>query len=263
MKRIFSTPPNENFFSGYYDKSPLDRASTRLLAQRVEFIDRLPVAGDQLQIGYFDFPDGQTFHQLASTSAWNWQQGCMLQWRGPTFDREIIYNDIRDNRFVSLCLNLETNEERALPMAVYSVSSDGKWAVCIDNERHYWVRPGYNYQGIENLQKKQPVSVDDGIWLMSLDKGDPKQIIRLGEMLDIRPLDSMKSGVHYLEHLMDCECCWMALTRVGSISRILGEDLIDKVLALAVYCEECGEEFLREDLDLVVCKGCGEAALVC
>ena len=68
---------------------------------------------------------------------------------------------------------------------------------------------------------------------------------------------------HYLEHVMDSECCWMALTRVAAISRILGEDLIDRVLALAVYCEECGEEFLREDLDLVVCMGCGGAALVC
>ena len=37
--------------------------------------------------------------ELAETRAWNWQQGCMLQWL-PGSQNEIIWNDRDGDRFV-------------------------------------------------------------------------------------------------------------------------------------------------------------------
>lgn len=94
---------------------------------------------------------------------------------------------------------------------------------------------------------------------------------------------------HYLEHVRDVEFEWAAYQqtgsdstrrgtfgkrRLGSIERILGEDVLDKALARVeekwrrkfddlkvdlatpVKCEQCGEEFYREVAYQVDCMEC-------
>ena len=41
----------------------------------------------------FDLQDGAWVKVIAKTYAWNVQQSCMLQWLGPDFKEEILYND--------------------------------------------------------------------------------------------------------------------------------------------------------------------------
>ena len=202
LTKKFNSPPQEHHFFGYYDKSPLNAGNTRLLAQRASMIDRMPNKGDAIEIGYFDFPDGKEFHRLTRTTSWNWQQGCMLQWLGPGFDSEIIFNDIRDGQYVSVIYNIESGLEKILPMPVYTITSDGKWGFCVDYERLYWLRPGYNYQGEPNPQKNTPIGDGDGIWRMSLETGENTQIISTREVLDTNYISAMDGGAHYLEHLM-------------------------------------------------------------
>jgi hypothetical protein len=202
LQKTFSTPDGGHYFSGYYDKSPLNGGSTRVLAQRAGFMDRLVRKGETLEIGYFDFPHGTQFHKFAETKAWNWQQGCQLQWRGPGFNREVIFNDVRNGRFVSIVCDVDTGKERELPLPIYSVSADGKWAVCIDYERHYWCRPAYNYMGVENTAKRKNLDPDDGIWLLSLESGECHKIILFADLLAKHGVATMSNGPNYLEHLM-------------------------------------------------------------
>lgn len=201
-KRVFQTPANEHFFLGYYDKSPLDAQSGRLLAQRAQFADRMVTASDSLEIGVFDWRSGSGFEPIAETRAWNWQQGCMLQWLGPGHVRRLIFNDRRDGQFVSVIRDLASGAETVLPMAVYTVSPRGDQALCIDNERHYWFRPGYNYQGIEKPEKNVPMDPRDGIWRMDLATGRVDRVIPIQTLWAIHPLSTMATGIHYLEHLM-------------------------------------------------------------
>ena len=87
----------------------------------------------------------------------------MLQWLGPDFGRRILYNDIRDGHYRSVVYDLETGAEQVLPMAAYTVSSDGKWALCVDYDRLYWYRPGYNYQGSPRPEKsRSPKATSSG-----------------------------------------------------------------------------------------------------
>ena len=202
IDRVFTTPPGQHFFSGYYDKSPLASTNRRLLAQRASFMERMVEADDVLELGYFDWRQSGTFRHLGETRAWNWQQGCMLQWLGPDHSSRVIHNDRRDGAFVSVVRDLETEAERVLPMAVYTVNREGTRALCIDNERHYWFRGGYNYQGIANSDKKKPLDERDGIWAMDLETGETQQIINITSLLEIEPLSTMATGTHYLEHLM-------------------------------------------------------------
>ena len=202
VRQVFATPRETHCFFGYYDKSPLDADSRRLLAQRATFIERMVEDDDVLELGFFDWRKGGAFAPLAVTHAWNWQQGCMLQWLGPDHRERVIYNDRREGRFVSVIHHVETGEQRVLPMAVYTVNRAGSHALCIDNERHYWFRPGYNYQGIENPDKRVPLDKDDGIWLLDIESGTTRQVINIMTLIETKHLSTMDNGKHYLEHLM-------------------------------------------------------------
>ncbi len=198
---VFQTPSDGIYFFGYYDLSALNAASTRLLAHRVPFLDRLPRDGEAAEIGYFDFPDGQRFHRLARTFTWNWQMGAMLQWLGPDYDTRVIFNDLRNGHFVSVIHDLETNDQRILPFPVYAVEPSGKTAACVDFERLYWFRPGYTYQGIRNQSKKANFAPEDGIWVLDLESASVEQVVFLKDLVEFQSVASMDGAEHYLEHI--------------------------------------------------------------
>ena len=175
IETVFKTPNDGHYFFGYYDKSPFDFNNQKLLAMKSRFMDRMPAKDDVLEIGCFNWQSSNEFIRLTETKAWNWQQGCMLQWVGPEFNKQIIYNDRVDNKFVSIIMDIETREKTILPMAVYTVRSDGKYALCIDNERHFWFRGGYSYQGVENVAKRKALDENDGIWLLDIERKKTKQ----------------------------------------------------------------------------------------
>jgi hypothetical protein len=201
MKPIFTTPLEKSCFFGYFDKSPFSKCGTRMLAHSAPFADRMPEANDVLEINLFDLNTGK-YEKLADTRAWNWQQGCMLQWLGPDHNKNIIYNDRNEDHFVGVILDTVTGEKKYLPMPVYTVHPKGRTALCVDHERHCWFRSGYSYVGVWNETKRIPFAPDDGIWLMDLNTSELKQMVSLGHIAAMKPVSSMKGGEHYLEHLM-------------------------------------------------------------
>ena len=202
VKEVFATSGDCEHFFGYYDKSPFDAAGRRLLSHRVGFESvRMPTKDDQAGIVVWDI-EGRTSREVARTHAFNWQQGAMLQWLGPDFDSRILFNDFRDGRYVSVVLDVSSGETRILPLPVYSVSLDGCWAVCVNFERHFWCRPGYNYACGGDPKLNVPVPDEDGISLMDLCTGEHRLVIRTRQMVDLHHVSSMDSGDNYLEHLL-------------------------------------------------------------
>ncbi len=195
-----STPPGSHAF-GYYDKSPLDAGGGRLLAQRVAFDGRLPRKGETAELGYFPL-EGGGFRPLAETRAFNWQQGAMLQWRGPDFGSQILFNDLDGDQPICRVLTLESGESRALPMAVYSVHPGGRRALAPDFARTSHVRDAYGYALTPPPEKTGALWQGDGIWSLDLDSGGVTRILEIAALLEHRPLTSMRGGVHSLEHVM-------------------------------------------------------------
>ena len=201
VREVFSTKGPGHHFFGYYDKSPFDASGRRLLSLRVGFNDRLPDADDRAEIGYWETDSGK-FVSLSDTRAFNWQQGCMLQWLGPTFDRYIIFNDRQDDKFVSVIVDTITGEKNLIPSAIYAVHPNGHLAVTVDFERHYFPRRAYAYPGIIKEDKNTNLVDGDGIWLVDLKRKTTKSIISVHEMYNQNHLDSMEGGANYLEHLL-------------------------------------------------------------
>ena len=107
--------PKHHFF-GYYDKSPWDGTGNYILAMETDFIDRMPQSEDMATIGFVDQKKSYQFKEIAETRAWNWQQGCMLQWMPPDYKKYVIYNDKYEDSFVSVIQDVQTGA----PVCKYS-----------------------------------------------------------------------------------------------------------------------------------------------
>ena len=143
---------NEYFF-GYYDKSPWDATGRYMLCMRANNTWSNPDPIGEADILIIDTQNGNFFRKLATTHTWNVQQGCMAQWLGPSFDKEVIYNDLRDDKFCSVIIDINSGEEKVLPMPVYTVSADGKIALTLDFSRLHSLRLGYGYAALPEATK--------------------------------------------------------------------------------------------------------------
>ncbi len=201
VREVFATPGPSRHWFGYYDKSPFDVLGDRMLSHKADFDGRLPEAGDEAEVGFFTLADS-TFTSLGVTRAFNWQQGAMLQWLGPDFSRKVLYNDLRKGEFVSVVVDVQTGSERVLPQAVYTVEPNGRFALCVNFQRHYWCRRGYSYAGIENPRWKGNMPVGDGISLLDIETGETQQILTTRQLYENHHLTSMQNAPNYLEHLL-------------------------------------------------------------
>jgi hypothetical protein len=190
-----------HYFFGYYDKTPWDASGRWILGMEAAFMDRPPGAGDSLRIGMIDTADSNAWIPLAETRAWNWQQGCMLQWLNGGRSKEIIFNDRRDGRLVSRILNIEKRSERIVDRAVYGVNRSGTHAVSLNFARLHSQRPGYGYAGVPDPWANDPIPADDGLYAVDLTTGATRLILSVAEAAAMRPRADFGGRVHRFNHV--------------------------------------------------------------
>jgi hypothetical protein len=198
--RRLTRGPCHHFF-GYYDKCPWDTTGRYVLALEAGFSDRPPGPADIATVGMVDLAEGGRWTPLAETAAWNWQQGTMLQWLPSGAGRQIIYNAVQGDRFVSVVRDVHSGASRTLPRPIYAVSHDGRSALTLNFSRLHHCRPGYGYAGPPDPGFHHPAPQEDGIWWMDIEKGQSRQIISLGAVALLNPLASMAGAKHWFNHL--------------------------------------------------------------
>ena len=196
-----TTPPGYHWF-GYYDKRQFDPTGRYVLGMETDFEGRSPNADDTIRLGMVDLHEDNRWIELAQTSAWCWQQGCMLQWI-PGSHSQIIWNDRKDDSFVSRMLDTKSGEQRTLPFPIYTISPDGRTAVTPDFRRINDMRPGYGYTGIPDPNPHQLAPEDSGIWRMDLESGDVRLIVTLADIAKIpSATGDLSQAKHYFNHLL-------------------------------------------------------------
>jgi len=199
--RAITRGPKHHWF-GYYDKLQFDPSSRLALGMETGFEHRSPRPGDEIRIGMADLEDGDRWTELGSTSAWGWQQGCMLQWI-PGSDSEIIWNDREGGRFISRILDVRTKAARVLPRPIYALSPDGRWGVTTDFRRLNDTRPGYGYAGVPDPNSERLAPGDAGIWRMDLGTGESKLIFSIAQAAAIpNPHNDVSGLKQYFNHLL-------------------------------------------------------------
>ncbi|MCK4282902.1 MAG: hypothetical protein KAX44_01190 [Candidatus Brocadiae bacterium] len=192
--------PGHHFF-GYYDKTPWDATGRYILALETGFADRPPEPDDVAAVGLIDTENDCAWQPLTQTTAWNWQQGAMLQWLPGASDRLIVYNCLHKGHFAGVIRHAFRDEERLLPRPVYALSPDGRTAFSTNFARIADTRPGYGYVGLADPWKDDPHPEDDGIYWMDIEKGEHRLIISLARIAACRPDGSMESAKHWFNHV--------------------------------------------------------------
>lgn len=192
------TPGEGHFFFGYYEKSPWRPGGSEMLACRAGFMDRPPGPDDEIEVGLVNPRQPGGFTPLATTRAWNWQQGCMLQWLD---ESRIVFNDRRGDRFVAVILHVDTGERRELPRPIYTVSAANDVASSLNFARLHRLRPGYGYAGVEDPTAHAEAPADDGLWVMRLSTGEASLICSIDEARRLLPEREHRTGrAHWMNH---------------------------------------------------------------
>jgi hypothetical protein len=199
--RSLTRGPKFHWF-GYYDKLQFDPSGRYVLCMEASFEGRSPRAEDAIRLGMIDLKDGDRWIELGETTAWCWQQGCMLQWL-PGSSSEVIWNARENGRYVAHILHVSTRKRRTLPGPIYAISPDARWAVAPDFRRLADTRPGYGYNGIPDPNRDVPAPADAGIWRMDLRTGERALIIPFAGIAAIRCPRFEFTGVkHWFNHLL-------------------------------------------------------------
>lgn len=206
--RVSPNDPNHEYFFGYYDKSPWDASMRYMICMRAKDTwsnpDPIGKADICLLNLNFDSNNERYCKRIATTHTWNVQQGCMAQWLGPDFKSHILYNDMRDGKYCSVILNIDTMEERVLPMPCYTVSVDGKTALSLDFSRLHSLRLGYGYAELPEVTKGVALPDTIAIWKMDIETGEVTELLKYTDFANfqLRPEMLEKGSVHKVNHLM-------------------------------------------------------------
>jgi hypothetical protein len=199
--RTITKGPKFHWF-GYYDKWQFDPTNRYVLGMEVDFEHRSPKPEDRIRLGVVDLHDKDKWTELGTSTAWSWQQGCMLQWIPGTKDG-ILWNDIGKDRFVCRIMDGRGMETRTIDRAVYTLDPTGKWAVTVDFARLNDVRPGYGYAGVIDPHRNELRPRDSGIWRVNLQTGKSELLFAIADVAAFGPpLNDMKDAKHWFNHLL-------------------------------------------------------------
>ncbi|TWT84911.1 hypothetical protein CA13_63920 [Planctomycetes bacterium CA13] len=201
LVRTITHGPKHHWF-GYYDKLEFDPTNRFVLSNQTDFEGRTPRDNDVIQVGMVDTGDNDKWIELGTSSAWGWQQGCMLQWR-PQSDSEVVWNDREGDKYVCRVMDVKTRETRTLPRPVYALSADGKWAVTSDFARIQRMRPGYGYVGLDGRYPQEHAPENSGVWKMNIETGESELIFSLADAAKIDHMGkSLADKWNYFNHLL-------------------------------------------------------------
>lgn len=191
----------EGYFFGFHDISPFSANETSILANQLNFDLRMPMHGEYINVGYFDFTNGELgdFHALGKSYAWNYHKGCRLQW----LDTEhIIFNTATKDCLESKIVNIITNENISIGFPIDSIySTSGKQlATSFSYERLERCMPGYGYPYADNGQIDCNAPDNDGLFLVDLTGNTRKLLVSLAQLAEMNNPAYLNSHLHFVTH---------------------------------------------------------------
>lgn len=191
------TPNDEyEYIGGYYDKCPL--LGENLLTLRVKKATKEADSTDEAEIVLINTKTN-TVSVIATTSTWNVQQGCMLQWLDADM---ILYNDFRNRQYVGIIRKLSNNQETVLEMPVYAVAPDKTFALSLDFSRLHRLRPGYGYANLPETTEAEKCPDKPCIWKIDLISGKAEPLLRYTDFNHFEHRSEMDDAEHKVNHLM-------------------------------------------------------------
>jgi len=187
--------PRHHFF-GYYGICPWNKSGRYMVCLESDFQDHFPAANEPATIGLIECDSGK-LNRIGQTHAWNLQQGAMLHWNPLEPERQIIYNDRRDSKIVSVVLDVHSGTRRVLPRPVSAVSHSGKYALSLTYGRLARLRKTVGYSGTTDPNPDAAAPENDGVFLMDLRTGKTTLVVSIAEVYErLLPENPQLAGRH-------------------------------------------------------------------
>ena len=202
---IINISPKDGYeyFYGYYDKSPWDINDRYIIALKVKNAHKVPDSTEEAKVVVFDTYNKNKVEEIGTTHTWNTQQGCMAQWLGPDFKTKIIYNDYRNNKYVSIIYDFENKKEiKVLDKPVYDVAKNGEFALTLDFSRLHRLRKGYGYANLKETTQKEKCPNEAAIWKIDIKTGKVECIKKYTDFLKFETRKEMENAEHKVNHIM-------------------------------------------------------------
>lgn len=196
----FSNGPKHHFF-GYYGINPWDQNFRYHLALETDFHRHVPTSTDIAKVGLVEKDSGD-FTSVASTSAFNLQQGSMMHWIDVGFGEELTYNDWDGHRLVSRAVTLASRESRTIQGAISAVSTTTPYAIGLNFARMSACRQVVGYANNIDSASWETVPMDDGLFLIDLRNGSSEMVLSIAEVLRHSNLNPVDCGMTWFNHIM-------------------------------------------------------------
>lgn len=190
---ISLSKPKTHVFFGYYDISPFNEKTDEIiylnLSEGAEYVSIM-------KSNLYNVKDEKL---LAKSSAWSWQQGIRLRWM-PTNDREVIFNDFHDGKYVARIINVDSGEERVINAPIYDISPDGKFGLSVDFERLEAKRAGYGYSCRPYSEEGRNLS-QEGIDLVNINNDTTERILTYEQIANACGDNNINFKDAYINHI--------------------------------------------------------------
>ncbi len=198
----------KHHFFGYYNKTNWHRTGRYLLANEVDWMDKVLAPGLTASVGYFDLEAaGMPYRAVDRTGAWNWQMGCQLQWLDGLPGRHLIYNTRTTDRssvypgFGSAIFDADSGTKRALPLPIYVVAPDSTYALCVNYRRLYVTHKTIGYSEADPPPPPEKAPAEDGIRRMDLASGEARLLVSYRDLTRFHHRASMDKALHWVSHI--------------------------------------------------------------
>jgi len=194
--RLESVDDGINFF-GYYNISPQNQNGEIIYLK----VNKEKIRGSLHEPASIMLKnqDG-SIKKVTESKAWNWQQGCMLQWH-PKDSNKIIYNDYDRDKdiFISKVIDKSGKIINTYNLPVNNVSKCGEYALTLNYDRLVKMRPDYGY--FNRKKSSLPSNENDGIWKIDFDASKIDLIISLEQLKKMKYVSSMNGAEHKVNHI--------------------------------------------------------------
>ncbi|SEH15899.1 hypothetical protein SAMN04487967_2297 [Natronorubrum sediminis] len=176
----------DEFFVGFYDVCPWNEDQTQYV------VHELDESSGTVSISVLG-KDGS--ERIASTDAWNYQQGARTRWH-PTQKDALIFNDIENGNAVARIVNTDGEELDRYQQPMQAMNPTGEDFLSINYRRLDHNSPAYGYGTDDGSELATPA--EDGI--VRIDRDGNTELIVSFRSLISEVETAVDSEYHYIHH---------------------------------------------------------------
>ena len=196
IERVTNGPKNHLF--GFHDLIATNKSENKLLSLEVETMNRPPLLGEKIGVGYVDIATHQ-FVELGKTNAFNYPQGSRQQWIDDNYF--IVNNQVGENWGADIYDVATRTKVKSIDATCHCLSFDKKKAYGINYSRLFRLG-GYGYIGIEDKTRYEEAPDNDGILVTDIDSNSTSILVSIKDVAQCHPETSLNNGNHhYVTHL--------------------------------------------------------------